>query len=488
MGKSFLMHRVTIILLLLFGITVQQRTFARQFVNPINYGIKNAKTGEERYNILLKCHEDAIHRGCSISYNGLRTLELEIPSNPKSIPLPPFVDFADACIKVKNNQKDFYLFEMKSDLEPVEVNGTQIDCRNYQAVKSLRKGLGLLVIKDNSPWVENRRGHNYGHTRRDIVLVENGVGKNGPISSYSTESSKPAANFRPVSKEAKIIKNIRFKRSKGSTYKTYLVHITNQYNISLERITIVTPDDKEKYGDVAIRMTNCYDVELSEVSIYGTYSQERKFGYGISLNNVYGLHVKNMYARAKWGVFGTNNLQNVKLEDCDINRFDIHCYGRNVRAENCKFSGLYNQFSSIYGRIDFEGCEFKNFVPVLIEASYNAYTPFELMWNNCVFYIDEQHNYLMTLSGVPRQVNSRPELNRKCLPNIAIKGCKVIVKKGTKEWYIVKTGGVNYKNSFDYISEIDIKDIMLVGDKNAKFKVFSEYVKTTKNINLKRYE
>ena len=102
-----------------------------------------------------------------------------------------------------------------------------------------------------------------------------------------------------------------------------------------------------------MHIVNCVALRLKNVTISGTYSFERKVGYGVYLNNVNGLIVENMFARSKWGIFGTHNLQNVRLEKCDINRFDIHTYGRDVKAVDCKFSSLYNQFSSVYGTIVF---------------------------------------------------------------------------------------------------------------------------------------
>ena len=47
----------------------------------------------ERYQVLMKCHIDAIKNGYDISYKGIKSLYLEIPSSPQSIPLPEYIDF-----------------------------------------------------------------------------------------------------------------------------------------------------------------------------------------------------------------------------------------------------------------------------------------------------------------------------------------------------------------------------------------------------------
>ena len=209
----------------------------------------------------------------------------------------------------------------------------------------------------------------------------------------------------------------------------------------------------------------------------------KKYGYGLSLVNIYGLKANKIYARCSWGVFGTQSLNNVVLTNSDINRFDIHCYGRDVKAVNCKFSGLYNQFSSVYGEALFENCTFEDEIPVLIESSYNAYTPFNLKFKNCTFHLNTKKNYLMTLFGVPEAINERPELSRKCLPNISVKNCKVVLDNDVRKWYLIHTGGLKYKGNFDYISHIILQNVRVTGNKNAEFVLSTEELKLTNRLN-----
>ena len=221
-----------------------------------------------------------------------------------------------------------------------------------------------------------------------------------------------------------MFKNLKFVRTDKSKHKTFLLAVENQANVELSNIHIITPESN-KNDDAAIQITNSAMVELNDITIEGTYSQKNKWGYGVKLDNIYDLRIDRMYARANWGVFGTNNINKATLRNCDINRFDIHCYGRDVRCYNCKFTDLYNQFSSVYGDVYFENCTFTNFIPMLIESSYNAYTPFDLTFKSCTFNLTASKNYLMTLSGLEAAHNSRPELSRKALPNITIKNCTV---------------------------------------------------------------
>jgi hypothetical protein len=303
-----------------------------------------------------------------------------------------------------------------------------------------------------------------------------------PISYYGTDSSRPTAKYCKVSGKKKVVKNVTLTRTADSTEKTYLLRIVNQYNVEISNITINTPDNTDLYGDIAIQMGNCVKVVLKDIKINGTYSKIDKFGYGVSLGNISDLCIKRMYARAKWGVFGNNCICDATLTDCDVNRFDIHCYGRNVKAVNCNFKDGYNQFSSVYGTISFNHCTFTNYVPLLMESSFNAYTPFDVQWNKCTFNLRGKKNYLITLFGVPEAYNERNELKRKCLPNITIKDCTINLADDVDKWYLIETDGNRYKDTFDYISDITVKKVHVNNGKGKVFTLYSEKMKMTNKI------
>lgn len=447
-------------------------------VNPLNYGLLKTNSPIENFYILQRCHTDALKNGCSISYTGVDTLYIEIPKDAEPLPLTKDVDFANATIIVDNKQKDCFLFRMTSQMTPIDIKGSQVDQKNYRCHPVLNKGTFLLVVEDNEPWCA-RDGYDSKVKRRDVMLIKNGRASNSPVMSYCTSVSKPVAKYRRIDSQKTLVRNLNFVRTASSTFETYCLSIAYQNNVELNRINVTTPQGSQLFADKVIYLESCVDVTLNDIRIDGTYSQKRKYGYGICLMNISNLKVNRMYGRGNWGVFGTHCLNNVTLKDCDINRFDIHCYGKDVKAIGCKFVQLYNQFSSVYGTISFIRCEFDHCRPVLIESSYNAYTPFNLVWKNCTFYLDKSHNYLMTLFGVPESYNERPELRKKSLPNIYLKNCKVVLDDEISTWYIVQTGGVKYKDSFDGISEITIKGLTVENEGDKEFQLFSEEVKTS---------
>ncbi len=451
-------------------------------VNPLQYGLREARNSIERYEVLLRCHKDAVLNGYNISYKRIDSIRIELPRNYSSIPLTDNVDFSGVTIIVENRQKDGFLFDMRAEVTDITLTGKVIDSGLFVNYKELSRGMYMLIIEDKEPWSIRKSGTPF--IRKDIILVKDGKAMNKPTMGYSSSISKPITKYRKIDNKKRYIKNLNFIRTSSSTRKTYCFEIENQHNVVVSNISITTPQNTDLYGDAAMHLDNCADVTLNNIRVNGTYSKTDKFGYGVGMVNIYKLALNKMYARCDWGVLGSQSLNNVVLKDCDINRFDIHCYGRDIRAEKCKFSGLYNQLSSVYGTVMFNKCEFVDFIPLLIESSYNAYTPFELIWKDCVFHLDERHNYILTLFGVPAVINERPELSRKSLPNITMNNCEVFLTETTKEWILVKTGGLHYKEPLDYITDIYIKNLKTRGSNSAEFKLFSEDVVTTNNVNI----
>ena len=257
-------------------------------LSPLDFGLAKAKTGEERYNALLRCHQQAIQQGCGVSYRGIDSLFLEIPSGTAGIPLADYTDFANAVICVKNSVKDIYLFTMIHPVEVIQVEARQIDSGDFRVVDKLRRGDFILVLKDANPWVEERLGYGYPHYRKDVLLVHNGRAVNSVIMPYDNEWSKVESFYRPVSKKQKVFCNIVFHRAPNSSYKTCLLRVVAEHNVLAKNIKVTTPVDDALFGDHVFMVEDCTKFILEDVSVDGTYSQIKKYGYAFGLNNVWG--------------------------------------------------------------------------------------------------------------------------------------------------------------------------------------------------------
>jgi len=429
-------------LLVLFGIIlcsgcapVKTAESRHKDFSPYSYGLSQAKNGEERFRVLYNTHAAAVAAGVNVDYSGIKQIDLEIPQDAKSIPLTSVNDFAGVEFNVKNTQKDFYLFSYAAKAAPVTVSKQDIDRGNFRRYPQLKKGRMLLVISDDNPWVLNREGYKYGHVRKDILLLKNGKAQNKTVMPYNNAGSSPSCTFYALTEEGMTVGNITLNRSKDSSKKTYLMSVMGVDGLTLDNVTIHTPGNQGE-SDVAIMIKECTNVTFKDVTIDGTYSRSDHSGYGVSLNNIWNFKVSNMVGHGNWGVFGTNNVNVASFEDSDINRFDIHCYGRDITFKNVIFRDKYNQFASVFGTIRFDNCNFIHFCPVLNGQSYNAYVGYDVVMNNCVFDICRGKNILIDQGRIDGVVNIRPELSERCIPNVIINNLTVRVPNDVPNVYL----------------------------------------------------
>ena len=80
--------------------------------------------------------------------------------------------------------------------------------------------------------------------------------------------------------------------------------------------------------------------------------------------------------------------------------------------------------------------------------------------------------------------NSRPELKRKCWPNIYISNLKLGQTPDIKKVYLYKVHGtVDLSNRIDYLSRIDNSDITR-NDNNVKMDICNEPVRVKRNAQI----
>ena len=477
---------VTIMMNMAFAQRLDKSDTVR-YISPFDFGLAEAETDSARYEALYATHAKAVETGAEVSYQGVGTLVIEVTESSRPIPLTRHNDFAGLHLIVKNSDKTQCLFTMLDTLwQSVELTPSAVDSGDFTANTMLSEGIWMLLVEDAHPWVGNRSGHNYGAMRKDILLIRNGLSQNKPTSSYATDSTLMTTKVHVTDNSPKVITDLTITRDTSSTAKTYCFDIRGINNLKISKLRINTPDTKNLYADAAINIENSTNVVLEDVTIEGTYSRTNKYGYGIQMNNVWNSRFLRLTANANWGIFGTNNLNNTTLKDCNINRFDIHCYGRDVFMYNCKFNNLYNQFSSVFGTILFEECRFTEFIPILFEPSYNAYTPFDLTLKDCIFDASPSRNYLISTGQLDNKINSRPELKQKCWPNIAIQNLIVNVPNNVSRIILFNTKKATSGIAVNYISGIKIDGLHFhYSDTThlADFVISNTPINTVKSIN-----
>lgn len=435
----------------------QSMDLARGTLSPLDFGLTRARTGVERYWVLYETHKAAAETGKRVSYEGIKSIDIEIPSDARGIPLSSVNDFAGVKLTVLNKGRDINLFTYERTPQPVIVAKADIDNGLFTKYPPLRDGEKLLVIEDANPWVENREGYSYGHTRKDILLLNGGRAQNRTIMPYNNGASSPTCSYYDAS--AFSFSDITFSRKEGSTKKTFLFFIKGFDDVRIADITINTPTS-ELTSDAVMRLYDCTNVSFDNVTVNGTYSQKDHSGYAFSLNNIWSLHVNNLFSRANWSVFGTNNVQHVMLENSNTNNFDIHCYGRDLEFRNVQFSGRYVQLASVFGSVVFRNCSFSDARVVTNGMSYNAYVGYDLVLEDCTFNATRSKRIIFDFGRLDNRINVRKELSKRCLPNISIKNLKVNVLEEMNEVYLMyfRTEG-NFSRKVDYLSSLNIDGV-----------------------------
>lgn len=431
--------------------------------------VMTAPDDSTRFHTLWQLHSKALENGWMVSYKGVDTLRLDIPSDAQSIPLGSLNDFSGTVLVVRNNSHHLFLFshEPANDMSPLNGPATTsgnrllsaIDSGDYRCLPLLREGRWLVEVTDSTPWVSQREGRSYGHYRKELVYVENGLSADRPATPYSGSSSRASLRCRPLGDDTLFaFGNLTLLRDSNSTYRTCLLDLNEQVNAYLHHIVVVTPPSTLT-EDRLLRIYNCYRVTLDQISILGTYSRSNHSGYGILMDNCRHTLVQHLYARSAWGIFGTNNMHSTVIEESDFNRFDIHCYGRDVTIRRCRQQDGYNQYSSVYGTILYSGCTFSNFTPILIEASYNAYPHFSFEMTNCNWHLTRQRHTLMMAGRLDNGNPARPELQEKCLPDIRLSGLSLTAERRVRILTLLHYNGTIVPKTIGGIRHISISDL-----------------------------
>lgn len=462
------MKRQLIYFLLCLGLTASAQ------VSPLDYGLREATSGMGRYYALYNAHVDALWQGVEVDYSGIDTLELELPPSWKSIPLGPHTDFGGLVLYVTNHAHHGALFSLTQPAEPLELEKSLVDGLDFRSVPELAEGWHLLILCDEKPWTE-RRGFGYMQYRADLIVVHDGVGQNAPVMPWGTDSTRLKASCVAVDTAQKTFRNITMHRAKGCSFRTTLIAVSGQYNVLIEHARVTTPKSK-MIADGIFSIRNSARVTLDGIEVEGTYSGKGRpdvYGYAFSCNNLYDARFHNIVAWGNWGVFGTNNLNRTHLSNCHVDRFDIHCYGRDVLLENCTLEGRQTLLTSFYGKAVFDHCYFKNYIPIRIRSSYNAYTPFDIEIRHCTWELSPRYHYLVRVNLLDTADNPRPELREKCWPNLYVDGLDIVVPLTVGRVYVFDPcdNRDDLKREIGYVSEVKLGGVAMMRPNGRQVKI-----------------
>ena len=118
----------------------------------------------------------------------------------------------------------------------------------------------------------------------------------------------------------------------------------------------------------------------------------------------------------------------------------------------------------MYGTVTFDSCRFIDCIPVRIRSSYNAYTPFDIEMRDCTFELTMRYHSLVNVLLMDTAANPRPELSRKCWPNLNVTNMTVIVPGTVHAMNLYHPTGTlsELKKPVDYISKVSVNGLKMM--------------------------
>lgn len=394
-------------------------------LKPEMFGLVQTDDGSN-YDRLLLMYKLAKSINATISWEGYANSTITLTTlRTTPIQLLQVNDFCGVTFEVKNTQQNITLFSAKGGefgklTTADSVIKPYLESLDYSAVPEIGTGTGLWLLKvhDVTTWTVRTDTTPTAVDRYDLILINDGLAYNYPIYSYTQGS--PTFEYVRVDSAPTIIKNLQVVRVAGCTAITYALSISNLNNVLIENMEVVTKEVNGLSHDAAIQANDCSNLTFINVTVNSIYDTTG-YAYGFSFNNIYNLVMDRINtSNYNWGVMGNNYLNTVTMTNSNLNRFDLHLYGRDFQFIHCQFKKTYNQFCNVYGQIIFDGCQFNNTTPILYEGSYNVWTGHDVTFKNCTF---KNVTTLFNLYRLDNTVNSRPELSQKCLPNVNVEYC-----------------------------------------------------------------
>lgn len=474
----------------------------------------DGKNRLEAFAFLKKCHTEAYNRQEALVYPHNITIEIEVPQNASSLPLPYDTDFNGCRLVVHNKVKhDFYLFKLteRKPAQPLTIDCRMINSGDFRNVESVESGLKLLIVKDENPWTKRAEEEGgYDIYRRDVILVSNGVALNKPVLAYDGETSQPKGALYDTDEVEKSVRHVTFMRSEDSTCRTFLLFVRGQHNVLIKDIEVSTPYVPGNSEDSLYEKDNCFRVmdsaviRFENVKVQGTYSRTKAWGYAVALDNVYDVSFLRFYAEGNWGVMGNDNANTLTFTDCRVNRIDLHCYGRDFCCDGCVFtcnalseSGKskygdrvsFSPLGSMYGVMRFHNCHFLNAGFISLRANYRAYTAFDVEFSKCTFDIPSIFPGFIIVNKPLEFTGVRREIAERCWPNISLENCEVNVPENIQKMdlFRVSTSGTQQPISVGYMSKVNLSRVSVHCPHPVQLMLSNGIVKPSKKIHFKTH-
>lgn len=484
--------------------------------DEIQAALNNHLSPTEMLTKIMTIHQEAFKKGDAIIYPKKKTFQITIPKGFEAIPLTSHTDFNGCTFIVENTSHKTFLFKLTATTAPIPITLAKNQLKAGVRLALSDTSPKLIFVKDQEVWTNRNDYDAQGHIintkgtyyRSDLLFAEDNIIVNDPITTYDN-ASDPVCQYINVSTTPKVFCNLNLVRKESSTAVTDLLYVNQQYNVTIKNISVKTELQsdplKRFYNDQCFLINNTAKVIMTKVSVDNTYSAQAIWGYAVEMNNVWNCSFKKISIAAIRGGFNTTCSNTLTFDHCQLNRVDVHYYGKDITCRNCSFTNklndfhVYNRFASFYGTLVYDHCYFDGHLPVRIDSEYNAFTPFDVVMDNCTLKIpfsqSARYNCICHIPVLEKTQNKREELEKKCLPNLSLSRLTVILPPEVPNFFLflvgrdhyhrpiyglntLKANHITFKHQDSKLVELLICNISLVTDNPLS--------KTVKNVKTKK--
>lgn len=332
------------------------------------------------------------------------------------------IDFKNTIINIENNFGPATIFKAENTFSSITVSKEALDGKDFSSIVEDDRKTYLLNVYDGNRWCY--RGDEQDKdifTRRDLIYIVNGQAFNNVISTYNNSASSPVASIVDVTNSSFNFCNASFTFS--GTYACTLLMLKGRDKCLISDININVINTDLAPSSI-FDITDSANIEFSNCKFLNSYDDLGGSAYIFYLNNIYNVLFSNVIANSlKWGVMGGDNINTLTVVDSQINRVDIHCYGKTINIERTNFILSYNQFSGIFDYIKFKSCNFNNQTSILYEGTYKSWIKHDVFFEDCCFN-NKQTISLYYTAPIADLSGQRLELQKAVLPNVYFKNCK----------------------------------------------------------------
>ena len=294
-------------------------------------------------------------------------------TNTDHIPVKYDVDLRGSVIFVNNNNC-YSMYDILNDNETIYSYESSIDKselkkgKNYFTMddNSLPRNC-VLHVKDNNAWsTRNDAGNIYDEFRGELMfhnIMGNCMGE--LIYGYDDEATDLYFKYSNYN-------------SRQLTFKGCEIKIETTPNVTIGTINckrhnthisdfFINPKPNSlnnvQFKNSVIHFEDCYNVEVSNIigfNIAGGEGENNGSGYTLRFSRCYKINMHDCNINGYWGCTAMNSVKDIKIDNCTLNRIDIHEYFMDMFIQNCKIYDWGINVGGGRGTLSFNNCKFIN--------------------------------------------------------------------------------------------------------------------------------